>query len=273
MFHGFWYGDLLPPYAWYCLRSFVDRGEPFRLYAYKKLDAPRGVLIKDAAEVLPESSIFYYKNPDGSRRSVAGFANLFRYILLERRGGWWVDTDVLRLDAPLPRDELYLGEEDDSRINNAIIRAPAGHPLLVEAVKRAAAAGTDLFWGQTGPRLITALVDEMGLRGATQGFRVAYPTNQPEYAMAVEARFRTDMERLTKRAPFLHLWHESFRMTNDPRLDKPEPGSFLAERYARIDAAWRAAGLPRRVLTRLARRAQELRERTSSRASMSARNS
>ena len=33
--------------------------------------------------------------------SVAGFSNLFRYELLRRDGGWWVDTDVLCLAAEL----------------------------------------------------------------------------------------------------------------------------------------------------------------------------
>lgn len=231
---SFWYGKDLPTFARLCMASFLDYGHRYRLYVYRRPDnVPFGVDLHDASEILPESEVFYYKNPDGSNRSVAAFANLFRYALLRARGGWWVDTDVLRTDGVFPRDELLLGWEDDERICNAILRAPQGHALIAEAERRALAAGTELEWGQTGPALVTALVSEMGLGGAVRALGDLYPTRPDEFRLPTMAEGRDESERRAQATPLFHLWHEMFRIEGDRRLNSPEPGSFLAERYAR----------------------------------------
>ena len=171
--------------------------------------------------------MFYYKNPDGTNRSVAAFANLFRHFLLEKKGGWWVDADVLRLDAPLPRGELVLGKEDDVLVCNAIMKAPVGHPLIVQATRRALAAGTDLAWGQTGPQLLTALVAELAIGPLVRPRGVLFPICPQQYALPATVEGRSELMALTKGAPFLHLFHEMFRSNGDPRLNAPEQGSFL----------------------------------------------
>ena len=43
------------------------------------------------------SDIFRYRD----NGSYAGFANFFRYELLRKRGGWWVDLDTICL-RPFP---------------------------------------------------------------------------------------------------------------------------------------------------------------------------
>lgn len=78
----FWYGERLPPLAWACLRSFVEHGHRVRLYSYRPLDLPEGVTREDAATVLPEDAVFFFK------KSIAPFADLFRYQLLHDQGGW-----------------------------------------------------------------------------------------------------------------------------------------------------------------------------------------
>lgn len=210
-----------------CMRSFLARGDRFHLYAYRKLSAPFGVTLVDANTILPQSSVFHYKNPDGTNGSVAAFANLFRYCLLEKKGGWWVDADVVRLDAPLPRGEFVLGKEDDATVCNAIMKAPVGHPLIVQAKRRAAAAGTDLTWGQTGPRLLTALVAELGMEPLVKARGVLFPICPQQYPLPATAEGRSELMALTQGAPFLHLFHEMFRSNGDPRLNAPEQGSFL----------------------------------------------
>ena len=180
----------------------------------------------------PNSAVFHYKNPDGTKRSVAAFANLFRYTLLERLGGWWVDTDVLRLDPPLPERALFVGWQDEKTACNAILRAPPHHPLIAAARRRTQDAETEtLVWGATGPKLITEIVAEKGLSAAVAAREVAYPTHWREYALAVESKSLEDMRRRVRIAPFLHLWQEMFRLKSDGRLDAPEPGSFLDGEY------------------------------------------
>ena len=231
LFQSFWHGADLPRHGHLCLSSFTAHGDRYRLYAYRKFEVPAGIELADASQILPEASVFFYKNPDGTDRSVAAFANLFRYALLNRRGGWWVDTDVLRLDGPLPEGRLHLGREQNGLIGNAILKTPPVHPLTIALEERARAAGTDVTWGQTGPYLLTRIVEELGLQDEIKPFGVTYRTNYLEYLLATSAEGLEAISQAVTDAPFLHLWHEMFRFSEHNGLDDPEPGSFLARQY------------------------------------------
>jgi hypothetical protein len=231
IFSSFWHGSKLPLHVQLCMTSFVARGYCFRLYTYDKLSAPAGVEVMDAAEILPRNDIFYYKNPDGSDGSVACFANLFRYTLLAREGGWWVDTDVLRLDGPIPDEEVCFGWEREILINNAILRSPPRHPLIEKAVSETKAAGKDLVWGQTGPLLITRLVSEMGYERFAKPFGEIYPVNWTDCVLPTTAQGHAWTSEAVAGKPFLHLWNEWFRHRNNGALSYPEEGSYLAAQY------------------------------------------
>ena len=97
LFQSFWAGPSLSPYEHLCLTSFIDRGHAFDLYTFDaNLAVPAGVQLRDAATILDQSEYFVYENGPG-RGSPSAFANLFRYKLLQDKGGWWVDTDVICL--------------------------------------------------------------------------------------------------------------------------------------------------------------------------------
>jgi len=231
LFQSFWHGGDLPKFAKLCLTSFIDHGDRIRLYSYRPLEVPKGVELGDASTILPVERVFYYRNPDGSNSSVSAFANLFRYVLLARHGGWWVDADVLRLDGPCPEEDLHFGCEREGFVCSAILKAPAGHALMREAEARAHAAGTDLEWGATGPRLLTAIVEELGWQALVHPFGRTYRTDYSQYFLATTAAHFKTMEELTEGAPFLHLWHEMFRRTGIDHLNAPEAGSFLASKF------------------------------------------
>ena len=244
VFRSFWYGDRLPRHAQLCLASFVDRGSPVALYAFRKLDAPFGVELRDAAEVLPESQVFYYKTRDGSRGTVSGFANWFRYVLLAREGGWWIDADVLRLEGPLPQTPLYFGWESDVRIGNAVMKAPLATPFLRAAERETAALGANAYHGQTGPGLITRLVHEHGVVGEARPAEEVYPIPHEDYAAVTRAAETTRVVAAVTGRPFLHLWNDMFRRNGSRAIDEPEPGSFL-------DLKFREHGSARRRLARV----------------------
>jgi hypothetical protein len=231
VFQSFWYGEHLPRFAKACISSFLDHGFEYHLYAYRNYDLPSGAKLCDASVILPESEVFYYRNPDGSNRSVAGFANLFRYLLLARNGGWWVDTDVLCLCSDIPEREVFFGREDANLVGTAIMRVPAGHPLIVEAARRAHEAGKDLFWAQTGPLLITELLHQMGLFEHAAPPSVAYPNGPKDYLLATASAGYDRLIATTRGSVFLHLWHEMFRFDQDQSINLPEPGSFLADKF------------------------------------------
>jgi len=102
LFQSFWWGEPLSPYEWLSLKSFVDCGHDFDLYSFDPhIAVPAQVRVRDAAELAGRAEFFVYEQGFG-KGSTAGFANLFRYILLAERGGWWVDTDVVCLSDAIP---------------------------------------------------------------------------------------------------------------------------------------------------------------------------
>jgi hypothetical protein len=232
LFQGFWHGPELPTFVKACIASFIDHGHQYHVYAYSNFDLLPGAKLLDAAQILPESEVFFYKNPDGSNRSVAGFANRFRYELLARNGGWWVDTDVLCLTPAVPDDICYFGWQNSARVGNAILKMPPGHPIMIEAAQRARDAGTDLGFAQTGPPMFTDILREMGVLEHASPRAAAYPTTFDEYLLPTMAEECCHMIERTRACPFLHLWHEKFRFSGDRSINRPEPGSFLAQKYA-----------------------------------------
>src|SRR4051794_17882417 len=80
-----WIGPELSVMEQLSIRSFLANGHPFHLYVYSDVRGiPDGADVRDAREILPESMIFQYSE----YKTVAGFANYFRYKLLLDRGGW-----------------------------------------------------------------------------------------------------------------------------------------------------------------------------------------
>jgi mannosyltransferase OCH1-like enzyme len=89
-----WIGQRLSFMERLSIASFLANGHDYHLYAYEDLEnAPAGIVVKTADEIIPRSLIFQYKNYP----SYAGFSNFFRYKLLLSNGGWWADTDVICL--------------------------------------------------------------------------------------------------------------------------------------------------------------------------------
>src|SRR5882672_8300548 len=72
--------------------SFVAAGIAVELFSEVPIpDLPAGVTRRNAREILDRDVALYRHEFDGP--SPALHANHFRYALLERLGGWWVDTD------------------------------------------------------------------------------------------------------------------------------------------------------------------------------------
>lgn len=77
---GLWIGPELSVMEQLSVSSFLLNGHEYHLYVYDEpKNIPVGTVIKDANEILPSSRIFQYKHYP----TYAGFANFFRYKLLE----------------------------------------------------------------------------------------------------------------------------------------------------------------------------------------------
>lgn len=123
-----WIGDALSNLERLCVQSFLDHGHEFHLYAYAGVGGvPQGTEIKDGNEILPEHQLTC-----GKVRHVASLSDYFRYTLLNQKGGYWVDMDIICLrpfDVPDPVVLIDM-VGDLSCFENCLLRFPAGHPLM-----------------------------------------------------------------------------------------------------------------------------------------------
>lgn len=159
-----WIGDALSNVERLCVQSFLDHGHAFHLYTYADVDGiPAGAVKKDANEILPASEIFKRPGED-----VRGLADYFRYALLAERGGWWVDMDLICI-KPFDFDDAIIFVEEfegDMHFQNAVLRFPPQHPLMVFMRDLCADKLGKEFHGHGalgGPRILSQHIREFGL--------------------------------------------------------------------------------------------------------------
>jgi hypothetical protein len=163
-FNSFWDGGRLTNVELVCISSFLRHGLTYNLYVYEDPEnAPKNVALKAAEEILPRSRMFKYETGTFNVGSVSGFTNLFRYTLIHRFGGWWVDADICCLKAAFPEsEEAYFQEPNkfgDFTVASSLFKAPASSPLLGYCLdKFAQKEVTQIVHGETGPALMTDAV-------------------------------------------------------------------------------------------------------------------
>jgi hypothetical protein len=93
----FWHGRSFTLLEKLTLKSFINNGYNVNLWCYTEkvsLDCPPEVNICDANNVLDFNELFTYTGTGDCRRgSLGGFSDLFRYVVLYKFGGVYVDMD------------------------------------------------------------------------------------------------------------------------------------------------------------------------------------
>ena len=225
---GFWHGPPLNHYQALCLRSFLHNGFAVEVFTYQPdIGCPAGVTQRDAREIWPTDHVLRYQTGLG-RGSPALHANLFRYKLLQRYGGWWTDLDVFCFRPPAELSIFFASEPHHAAFfNNAVLKFPPGHPLLDEAIESCVAIGEAASWGQTGPHLLTSLVAEHGLAANGQPHYAAYPVAWNEVAALFDPARCEEVKERCKQASFIHLFNEVWRGAGVPQHFGPPRGSYL----------------------------------------------
>ncbi len=195
-------------------------------------DAPSGVTLADAAAVIATSRVFRHK----ATGSYAIFADYFRYELLRRGFGLWIDCDVYCVKPIGLGDGHVYGWQAPDSINNAVLGLPANSPALtpliatfttqspimpwyplqaqqnLAAAKRAGAVfgAADLPWGATGPLALTHVLTTAGLARHARPHRVFYPIPFEE----ADRLLSPEYDAAAAIAPdtlAVHLWNEKIR--------------------------------------------------------------
>jgi hypothetical protein len=238
-----WVGESLGGVERACLRSVIAQGHHLTFYCYREPSGiPEGIDIEDASSILPESAVLRHR-----RGSVAPFSDWFRYEMLARGLGTWIDTDMYLL-RPLDEQAAYLfGEERPGVLNNAVLRMPSDSPALQELLapfkgstpawlaprhratshlRKWLGKGVDvgaLPWGTTGPAALTAAAKKLGLSSLALPPSVFYPVPWERARWILDPAVELNRV-VTDSTIGIHLWNECIRgFKNDPA----PAGSFL----------------------------------------------
>lgn len=92
--NSLWIGDQLRPLQVLCLLSAVKQGHAVRLFTYRNYPSlPSEIEQADANQIVAESEIWLHSKTG----SPGPFADRFRYELIAKGFGAWMDTDQLFL--------------------------------------------------------------------------------------------------------------------------------------------------------------------------------
>ena len=246
-----WIGDSLSELEALCIRSFLFHGHPFHLYTYGNVDnIPQGTVVRDASEIIPEDQIYRVRD------SLAIFSDQFRWELLSRQGGCWVDMDMICLRPFEFENEIVFGLQGEGQVATGVLIFPKGHPIACEIAETCRQPHRDLpwdtfrdrcrkwinrnlrgnrrellRWGQSGgPKGLTRSLEHAGLFDQAQPVSCFYPVEAPRWRDHFDETFRESMDELQD-SYATHLWNEilSARRFHRERGEKPfnKNGPFL----------------------------------------------
>jgi hypothetical protein len=248
-----WIGKALGPIERACMRSVMACGHRLKVWSYGALDGlPAGAEPRDAGEVVPAERVFR-QVPTGS---YALFSNLFRYRLLQRSEGLWLDCDVYLFKPMEWGDGHVFGWERPGVVGSAVLALPAESPALEEliayfggvrippwlpprwrarfAMERALKGRYRVDatpWGHLGPIAVTRMIEKHRLVSRVRPEHFVYPIRYEETDLVFAGCNVLD-ERIKPETHGIHLFNE---MLVRAHRRSGAPGSFY-ERLVREGA-------------------------------------
>ncbi|HTR12056.1 MAG TPA: hypothetical protein VMI72_02080 [Roseiarcus sp.] len=244
--HSLWIGDRLGYIERLSMLSALSVGHLFRLYSYtpeKLSDAPSGVEICDANEVIEYDALARYFD--------IGWATLasdfFRYAMLAKGLGYWVDLDLYFVRPLDFQDEYVFGWEHETKINGAVLRLPQDSEMVRELceiphinwrppyyglrksaglyLKRMVQGDVrpeNYRWGAFGPTYLTYLAKKHRVSERAQKRSVFYPIRHRQAKLACGPPELVEKQ-LTHETRAIHLWCS---VLGEAKVSPP-PGSYL----------------------------------------------
>ena len=219
-----WVGEKLSKLEKLSIKSFLDNGHKYHLYTYDKVEGvPEGVEIKNGNDILDKSEIFRYKNG-----SISAFSNLFRFVLLYKKGGYWVDTDLICVKKlPFKENDLILVSEpfkdyDKSTPTSSLLKIPKNHIIGLMGIKilrefKKAILDGRMGWG-AGPTTVKLLVNNYNLTKNILPWNTICSCCWDDYKSIFypnEKEFNKNVIKNIKDIPnnmyCIHLWNEMLR--------------------------------------------------------------
>jgi hypothetical protein len=237
--HFFWaYGEL-SRLEQLSLISFLKQGYEVNLWTYGDMpNAPKGVFVQDAREILPENTVFL-----NQRGSYASFSDLFSYAVLVKIGGLYADTDVIALKsaAELPSTPFIVSERSNQKknlktaigmllnitdnlfLNVNVIYNPnpqEGNLIDLAYAYSLRFPKQNIKWSEIGPKLLNAITKIY----PAHGFEIMSPSfaNPINYSDCPKDLLTPGIN-LPKSAFFLHCYNDRWRKSGiDKNIDYPK---------------------------------------------------
>jgi len=233
-----WAGGAMGPYQLLGLRSFAERGHRVEVFTFdRNLNEPSWIVWRDAAEIVPVERIVR-ELPESGQSAI--HANLFRHALLHRHGGWWVDPDVVLLDAELPGAEMFVAlSHDTPLVSTAAMKFPEGHASLAEVLIHSASFDDKPGeWDKLGARLLTERLAVDGLLDRCGAPGMADPVSWFDVDVLFDPARADMVEDTLKGGVFLDLHQEAWWRAGVPRELGPPLGSYLDRLFKRHGTGW-----------------------------------
>lgn len=225
-----WIGKDLTKIEQLCIKSFLKNGYEFELYTYRPLKGiPEGTIVKDGNEIIPKSEIFQYKNG-----SYSAFSNIFRFTMLYKKGGHWVDMDLVCVKRYEGDEKYVIPSETDKKyiakkFSAGILRFPKGCPIMKEAMdfcnsKREAILDGSFEWG-LGPLTLKHIIEKFNLHKYIKPwyfstscnnkhfktlFDINYDPSKDTSIKGYELKYFNNMKDIPEGCYFIHLSNHFF---------------------------------------------------------------
>lgn len=236
--HFFWHGKL-SLYEYACIASFVHHGFDVIVWSYENLKLPLGATNKNASEILSKDLLFQFEMPKGNVGSIAAFSDLFRLEVIKKCSGWWFDTDCICLKNVEEFFKLnnfqnvVAGWEDKKLINNAVISmTPELSEKCINKINLLSKENNNRFkWGQTGPGLITSVVEENNLFNEILPSSMFYPIHWKNALDVIDPEKTEEVEQKCVNSNVYHYWSEIFSRNNIDKSILPTKDTFLFKHF------------------------------------------
>ena len=168
IYQSLWIGDELSNMEKLSIKSFIDNGHIYHLYTYGEVRGiPEGAIVKDGNDIIDKNEIFTYKNGSHS-----AFSNLFRFTLLYKKGGYWIDTDFVCI-KPMYFDMKYaIATEPNENyteqlVTSCLLKLPKGSKEAEEGIRiqkehKTRILSGDITWS-SGPQSVKDIVNKYDL--------------------------------------------------------------------------------------------------------------
>ena len=205
-FGSLWVGRPLSLIEKTCLASFVYHHHNITLFVYDKdLEVPKGVIKKDANEIVPESDLFIIDNSYGP------FADMFRYKMIQQTGLIWTDTDNICLKSNWNFKEYAFGLQGGGHgiVANGMLKAPKDSQLISDLVEASTAFNKeDIKWGEIGPQLLTEKIKLNKLERYIQEPSIFYPINYWEWDKIFQSAEINKVMRDSSNSYTIQIWNQ-----------------------------------------------------------------